>query len=300
MPHVELPQAEFKVVILGDTNTGKTSLVLRFVEGNYRHESRSATVGAFFLTKRITVDSITCKMLLWDTAGQQQFQKLAKTYYGNAAAAILAYDVTQPDSLRKLRYWLEELQRNTIGRRIVIVVAACKCDLEAAPGLEEEARHVAQSCGALYIETSAKDNMGVHKLFSDAAARVLQCQTEAATGTGPPIPVIVAGSGNGVSHSSATGIAVHRHRGSPKKTSHANANTNTAALDSAIRPEPTLDSAHHAAATTDPEADNNDTVVEGDDESAAKKQQTSSNMNNVICEGGLMVCGGDKESCCIM
>jgi GTPase SAR1 family protein len=52
MPHVELPQAEFKVVMLGDTFTGKTSLVVRFVEGYFRESGRSATVGAFFVTKR--------------------------------------------------------------------------------------------------------------------------------------------------------------------------------------------------------------------------------------------------------
>lgn len=71
MPHVELPQAELKVVMLGDTNVGKTSLVLRFAEGYYRDEGRSATVGAFFITKRIQTSSgITCKVQIWDTAGQ--------------------------------------------------------------------------------------------------------------------------------------------------------------------------------------------------------------------------------------
>jgi small GTP-binding protein len=58
--------------MLGDTNTGKTSLVLRFAEGYYREEARSATVGAFFITKRLQVQGITCKIQIWDTAGQEQ------------------------------------------------------------------------------------------------------------------------------------------------------------------------------------------------------------------------------------
>lgn len=181
---------------MGDTNTGKTSLVLRLVSGTYKnHGEHNATVGAFFLTKRLTVDSITCKLLLWDTAGQAQFQKLARTYYTDAAAAILAYDITQPNSLNQLRHWLEELQRNTAGRRMVIAVAACKCDLDAAAGVAEEARRIAQSVNAIYMETSAKDNVGVQQLFTETSSRILQWAAEAAQGNASPIPVTVATGG---------------------------------------------------------------------------------------------------------
>lgn len=112
MPHVELPQAEFKVVMLGETFTGKTSLVLRFAEGYYRDSARNPTVGAFFITKRLTVSvpvkdgeepqPITAKLAIWDTAGQEQFKRLAPMYYKNAAAAIICYDVTSPKSYETL------------------------------------------------------------------------------------------------------------------------------------------------------------------------------------------------------
>ena len=100
MPHVELPQAEFKVVLLGDTNTGKTSLVLRFVDGSFREEGRSSTVGAFFLTKRLTVQQrMTCKLLLWDTAGQERYRAITSAYYRGAVGALLVYDVTSGGKL---------------------------------------------------------------------------------------------------------------------------------------------------------------------------------------------------------
>lgn len=195
MPHVELPQAEFKVVLLGDTNTGKTSLVLRFVEGYYR--DRSPTIGAFFLTKRITVGKMTtCKLLLWDTAGQAPFQKLAQTYYQTAAAAVLTFDVSQPQSLHRLRLILQEVLQVTAGRRMVLTICACKADLDPslhAPGLTAEAQTLAQQHGALYVETSARNNQGVADCFEQTAERVWQWHKESANGMGLPIPVTVGG-----------------------------------------------------------------------------------------------------------
>ena len=71
--------------------------------------------------------------------GQQQSQKLAKTYYSNATTAILSFDATQPELLLKLTHCLDELKRNAAGRRIVLCVAACKCDFTAAPRVQDDA-----------------------------------------------------------------------------------------------------------------------------------------------------------------
>lgn len=96
--------------MLGHTNVGKTSLVLRFAEGYYRENSRSPTLGAFFITKRLQTESgITCKVQIWDTAGQQQFRKMAPMYYKTAAAAVLCYDVSDVNSFDCVKDWLEEL-----------------------------------------------------------------------------------------------------------------------------------------------------------------------------------------------
>jgi len=102
--------------MLGDTSAGKTSLVLRFAEGYYRDAPRSATVGAFFITKRIqTSNGITCKIQIWDTAGQAQFRPMAPMYYRNAAAAIICYDVTSAHSYKVMTEWLDELHRTIPG-----------------------------------------------------------------------------------------------------------------------------------------------------------------------------------------
>lgn len=182
MPHVELPQAEFKVVMLGDTNTGKTSLVLRFAEGYYRQEARSSTVGAFFITKRLQVQGITCKIQIWDTAGQEQFKCMAPMYYRNAAAAIVCYDVTSPSSYQTMRFWLDELHRNIPAGSIVICIAATKTDLTPKVDLAQ-AEQMANAMGAMFVDTSAKTNTNVVELYRKVAERVLQFKQNM------PIPV---------------------------------------------------------------------------------------------------------------
>jgi len=188
MPHVELPQAEFKVVMLGDTQVGKTSLVMRFVEGGYR-ENRSATVGAFFIMKRLQIAGITCKVQIWDTAGQAQFRPLAKMYYSHSAAAILCYDPSDYNSWQAVKFWLEELHRNVPAGNIVLCLCACKIDSGPMVVSKEEAVELANSNGAMHVETSSKTNHHVINVFERVAERVLQFQkSERETGLGN-IPV---------------------------------------------------------------------------------------------------------------
>jgi len=185
MPHVELPQAEFKVVMLGDTNVGKTSLVLRFAEGYYRDEGRSATVGAFFITKRVqTSTGITCKVQIWDTAGQPQYRKMAPMYYRTAAAAVICYDVTNPKSFVAVRNWVKELQEcNATAGNIAIVIAATKRDLLEEPAVENlvsatMATQFAADVGAIFVDTSARNNDNVHLLFQRVSERVLELREQ--------------------------------------------------------------------------------------------------------------------------
>eukprot|EP00568_Trieres_chinensis_P013004 CAMPEP_0183300312 /NCGR_PEP_ID=MMETSP0160_2-20130417/6783_1 /TAXON_ID=2839 ORGANISM="Odontella Sinensis, Strain Grunow 1884" /NCGR_SAMPLE_ID=MMETSP0160_2 /ASSEMBLY_ACC=CAM_ASM_000250 /LENGTH=218 /DNA_ID=CAMNT_0025462701 /DNA_START=134 /DNA_END=787 /DNA_ORIENTATION=- len=188
MPHVELPQAEFKVVMLGDTNAGKTSLVLRFAEGYYREAPRAATVGAFFITKRIqTSGGITCKVQIWDTAGQQQFRAMAPMYYRNAAAAIVCYDVTSKRSYQVMKEWLEELHRNMPAGSIVIAIAATKSDLITVSDPStlvptSEAEELAAALEAIFVDTSSKLNFNVDLLYRRVAERVLQFRENALKG----------------------------------------------------------------------------------------------------------------------
>jgi Ras-related protein Rab-5C len=256
---------------------------LRFAEGYYKQRGRSATVGAFFLTKRLTVNSITCKMLLWDTAGQEQFQKLAVTYYKNAAAAILCYDVSNPRSLLNLRQRLEELKENITVGRIVVAIAACKCDLEPVPGLQDEARKLAKSVDALYVETSAKDDVGVTKLFSQTAERVLQWQKEAEQGYAPPLSVTLGGTST---------------RSLPSGSHFTRTNTSGATPAAGLATPPPQKGAEVDCSKKE---DQDNSTANDSDDTVADAVDDKSKTPEAICAGGLLDCGNeDTESCVIL
>ncbi|NXR23548.1 RAB5B protein, partial [Cinclus mexicanus] len=84
---------QFKLVLLGESAVGKSSLVLRFVKGQF-HEYQESTIGAAFLTQSVCLDDTTVKFEIWDTAGQERYHSLAPMYYRGAQAAIVVYDIT--------------------------------------------------------------------------------------------------------------------------------------------------------------------------------------------------------------
>eukprot|EP01031_Cornospumella_fuschlensis_P029341 gene29341-35419_t len=156
---------EVKVVLLGDTGVGKSSLVLRFVTNSFRPYSES-TIGASFMSKLITVNSKPIKFQIWDTAGQEKYHSLAPMYYRGAAAAILVYDITREASFKTLQSWVEELQQKG-PKEIALAIAGNKKDLEANREVNAEAAaSYAEQIGAIFMETSAKDDTNVQDVFT--------------------------------------------------------------------------------------------------------------------------------------
>ncbi|CAN6459705.1 unnamed protein product [Victoria cruziana] len=99
-----------KLVLLGDMGTGKTSLVLRFVKGQF-FDYQESTIGAAFFSQILSLNEATVKFDIWDTAGQERYHSLAPMYYRGAAAAVVVYDITSMDSFVRAKKWVQELQR---------------------------------------------------------------------------------------------------------------------------------------------------------------------------------------------
>lgn len=158
----------FKLVLLGDAAVGKSCLVVRFVRDEF-FEFQEPTIGAAFLTQTVGLDDATVKFEIWDTAGQERYRSLAPMYYRGAAAAIVVYDITDPDSFSGAKSWVKELQRRG-DPNVIIALAGNKADLENRRKVtKDEVESYVKENGILHLETSAKDGTNVKSLFVEIA-----------------------------------------------------------------------------------------------------------------------------------
>ncbi|KAK4135855.1 ras-domain-containing protein [Trichocladium antarcticum] len=168
--------AQFKLVLLGESAVGKSSIVLRFVKDQF-DSYRESTIGAAFLTQTIALDeNTTVKFEIWDTAGQERYKSLAPMYYRNANCAVVVYDITQASSLDKAKSWVKELQRQA-NENIIIALAGNKLDLvteqpEKRAIETADAEAYAKEAGLLFFETSAKTAENVQELFTGIAKKL--------------------------------------------------------------------------------------------------------------------------------
>jgi len=164
---------EAKIVLLGDTGVGKTSLVLRYVEQRFNPVS-TPTIGASFLTKTIWVNENRVKLQIWDTAGQERFRSLAPMYYRGASAALLIYDVSSEDSFQKVKEWVKELRTN-VFEDIILAIVGNQIDKPVPRKVDTaQALEYARSIGAHCFETSAKKNIGIEEMFLDIARLLVE------------------------------------------------------------------------------------------------------------------------------
>ncbi|XP_010249765.1 PREDICTED: ras-related protein RHN1-like isoform X2 [Nelumbo nucifera] len=160
-----------KLVLLGDMGTGKTSLVLRFVKGQF-FEYQESTIGAAFFTQVLSLNEATVKFDIWDTAGQERYHSLTPMYYRGAAAAVVVYDISSVDSFIRAKKWVQELQRQG-NPNMVMVLVANKADLQDKRKVEnEEGEQYAKENELFFIETSAKTAQNVNELFYEIAMRL--------------------------------------------------------------------------------------------------------------------------------
>jgi small GTP-binding protein len=162
---------QFKLVLLGESAVGKSSLVLRFVKGQFL-EFQESTIGAAFLTQTVCLNDTTCKFEIWDTAGQERYHSLAPMYYRGAHAAIVVYDITSRESFERAQNWVKELQRQG-NPNIVIALTGNKLDLAEHRQVQiDEAQSYSDENGLLFMETSAKTAANVNELFVAIAKKL--------------------------------------------------------------------------------------------------------------------------------
>lgn len=161
-----------KLLLIGDSGVGKSCLLLRYSDDSFT-SSFIATIGIDFKIKSILIDDSKVKLQIWDTAGQESFRSIARSYYRDAAGCLLVFDVTRKESFNHLDKWLQET-RQFANPNIAITIVGNKADLSAKRVVRyEEAKNFATEMGLTYVEASAKSADGVDEAFRITAAAIL-------------------------------------------------------------------------------------------------------------------------------
>jgi Ras-related protein Rab-2A len=164
----------FKFIIIGDEAVGKTCLLLQFTDKRYR-TTHQVTVGVEFGSRTVELSGKMIKLQCWDTAGQDRFRAIVRSYYRGAAGALLVYDITRRDSFDHVSQWLQEARTNA-DPDLVITLVGNKCDKGAERQVSyEEGHEFAHHHGLYFLETSAVTGHMVDQAFT-ATARLVHAR----------------------------------------------------------------------------------------------------------------------------
>lgn len=171
---VDNVEDSIKVIVVGDGNVGKTSMLRRFVKGSFVDQYKK-TIGAEFMEKDVYLRELkqTVKLMLWDTAGQEVFNALTASYYRGAAAAIIAFSTIDRDSFMNVDKWKQKVEAQS--GQITIVLCQTKFDLMAESAISNaEAEALAVKLKLPFFRVSTKDDFNVSQIFEFAAGQSLQ------------------------------------------------------------------------------------------------------------------------------
>ncbi|XP_029789404.1 ras-related protein Rab-17 isoform X1 [Suricata suricatta] len=163
----------FKLVLLGSSSVGKSSLALRYVKNDFK--SLLPTVGCAFFTKEVGSGAASARLEIWDTAGQEKYHSICHLYFRGANAALLVYDITKKDSFLDAQRWLRDLEREAPPGEVVVMLVGNKTDLGGQREVTfQEGKEFAESHRLLFAEASAKLNHQVTEVFSAVVRELLR------------------------------------------------------------------------------------------------------------------------------
>ena len=163
----------FKFIIIGDSSVGKSCLLKKFIDGTF-YEDFDTTIGVEFGAKIISCNNKNIKLQIWDTAGQETFRAITKSYYRGSTASILIYDVTKRSSFNNITSWIDDLKKMNIDNQFLILVGNKTDLIESRQVEKEEGEQLAQNHGLLFKEISVKCESNVGDVFNELAEHVLK------------------------------------------------------------------------------------------------------------------------------
>jgi Ras-related protein Rab-1A len=162
----------FKIIIIGDSGIGKSSILFRFADDVY-NDSYISTIGVDFKIKTIFINGKMIKLQIWDTAGQERFRTITTSYYRSSHIIFLCYDITDRQSFFNLDIWLQEIKKFTASS-IKVIVCGTKLDLASVRQVSyKEGKDYADMNDFDYYETSSKQNTNIDELFEKSSQKLL-------------------------------------------------------------------------------------------------------------------------------
>jgi Ras-related protein Rab-1A len=155
---------QFKILTLGETQVGKTSILIKYTEGTFS-ETPLATIGVDFQVKKVNIQGKQIEVQIWDSAGQEKYRSISKQYYNRAQGILLVYDITNRDTFSAMKHWIKDIE-NQVQTNPQIVLIGNKLDLPGRTVDEDEAIEFAKTHKLELFETSAKTGEGIDKAMN--------------------------------------------------------------------------------------------------------------------------------------
>jgi len=163
----------YKVITVGDSFSGKTSLLSVLADANSFSDIYTSTIGVDFVSIRTNFSGKKIKLQIWDTAGQERFQSIVQTYYKNSHGVILVYDISNRDSFINIAKWLKDA-RMICNDNVYIILVGNKSDMEFHRKVStEEGHNFAEENGLDFIEISCKNNFNCEELLKLFTTKLL-------------------------------------------------------------------------------------------------------------------------------
>ena len=170
-------QKEVKLIVVGETNVGKTSLIKQYIDHTFVEE-KTATIGYDTIQKQIDINGKSLRLNIWDTCGQEQYRTINQMFVENSKMALLVYDVTDRETFEELKkYWYHYIT-DSLEEEVIIGIAGNKCDLYEEEQVKmEEGKEYAQLIGAVFKETTAKNDEAITELIELMAKKYIDCNS---------------------------------------------------------------------------------------------------------------------------
>ena len=163
----------YKIIIIGDSNVGKSNILSRYTKDQFQGNSK-ATVGVELGTKFVKVEGVGAKLQIWDTAGQERYRSLTSSYYKGCHGCFIVYDITNEASFHSISTWYEQAVKEA-GKDISIILVGNKCDLENERKVsKEKGEEKAKTMNASFFETSALSKVNIDDIFKEIVNNIYQ------------------------------------------------------------------------------------------------------------------------------